>query len=392
MEHISNPELRAFFERHLPPDRLLEVDDHLAGCDACREALEREARVGPAVTTLQVDFAAPEPHLEYAQLLSLAEGRTVPAEVEHHATRCSFCANEVEDLRNFVTETVDVVRTLRVVQPVASGARISRWHLSLIWSGLAAAVLLGAGFYWLGSHHAPPGETTLASLRDGDHELSLDKSGRLHGAEGLEPEQQQAMQTALASGRLAINEPSNFNTRQQETLLGPPVAAPFFKVISPVSQMVIDGRPTFTWEPMPTATGYRVRVYATGYRKIAESPLVHGTAWQATTSLPRGNSLTWTVIAECPKGEVRAPTPPQPEAAFQVIDTDTAAALDRAASSHGSDHLLLAILYARAGVTHEARAQLDQLAAQNPGSKLVDQLKASLNQAAPSPISTNAAQ
>jgi hypothetical protein len=392
MEHISNPELRAFFDRQLPPDRLLEVDDHLAVCLACRAALEREARVGPAVAGLQVDFAATEPHLEYEQLLGLAEGRKVPAEVEHHAKLCSSCAHEVEELRKFVAETDKVSRVFRVVDPVVPRARIARWLPNLIWSGLAAAILLGAGLYWLGSHHAPPGGTTVASLRDGDHELSLDKSGKLHGAEGLEPGQQEAMQTAMASGRLAVNEPSNFTTPQQETLLGAPVAAASFKVISPVGQVVIDDRPTFTWEPMPTANGYRVRVYAAGYRKIAESPLVPGTAWQATTSLPRGNSFTWTVTAESPKGEVRAPAPPQPEAAFQVIDTDTAAALVGAANSHRADHLLLAILYARAGVTNEARAQLDQLAVQNPGSKLVDQLKSSLNQAAPSPIRTNAAQ
>jgi len=232
----------------------------------------------------------------------------------------------------------------------------------------------------------------VASLRDGDYQLSLDKNGQLHGAETLRPDQREALETTLASGRLAVGSASHFNTSQQETMLGAPVTAPLFKVISPVNRVVIDDRPTFAWDPMPSATGYRVRVYAAGYHKIVESPLVHGTSWQTNPSLQRGQTYTWTVTAESPRGEIREPAPPQPEAAFQVVDTHTATTLEQASSSRGTDHLLLAVLYARAGVVDEARIQLDQLAAQNPGSKLVDQLRVSLNQSAPSPISTKAAQ
>jgi hypothetical protein len=392
MEHISNPELRAFAERRLTPDQLLKVDDHLAVCSACRAALEQERLVGHAVSVLQADFASAEPHLEYEQLLSLAEGRKLPAELEHHATHCSSCAYEVEDLRSFVAETAEVSRSFRVVKPAARQGRILKWRPRLVWSALAAAVLLGAGLYWQTSLHTSQTGAAMASLRDGDYQLSLDKSGQLHGAEALQPDQREALQTVLASGRLSVSITPHFAANQQETMLGAPVGAPLFKVISPMNRVVFDDRPTFAWEPMPTATGYRVRVYAAGYRKIAESPIVHGTSWQAITPLQRGQTYTWTVTAESPKGEVHAPAPPQPEAAFQVVDTNTAATLDQASSSRGTDHLLLAVLYARAGAVDEARAQLDMLAAQNPGNKLVDQLKASLNQSAPSPISTNAAQ
>jgi hypothetical protein len=48
-------------------------------------------------------------------------------------------------------------------------------------------------------------------------------------------------------------------------------------------------------------------------------------------------------------------------------------------------------LYARAGAVDEARAQIDTLAAENPDSKLVRQLRASLPQE-PSPIRKNDAQ
>ena len=268
MDHIANPELRAFLDRHLQPVRLLEVDDHLADCPDCRAAMEREARVGNAVASLHADFGSTEPHLKYEQLLSLAEGRQVPTEVAQHGARCSSCAYEVQDLRNFVAETAEVPRSFRVIQPAKSRARILEWRPRPIWSALAAAVLIGAGIYWYASLHTPQSETTIASLNDGDYQLSLDKRGQLHGAEGLEPDQREAIQNALASGRLPVIRPTTVTTNQQETLLGAPVAAPLFKVLSPVGKAVMEDRPTFAWEPMPTATGYRVRVYGAGYHKI----------------------------------------------------------------------------------------------------------------------------
>jgi hypothetical protein len=143
---------------------------------------------------------------------------------------------------------------------------------------------------------------------------------------------------------------------------------------------------------MAAATGYRVRVYASGYRKVAESPLQKALEWHSTIALPRGQVYSWTVTAEGPQGQVRQPAPPQPEAEFQVMAEGAAADLNAAASSHAANHLLLAVLYARAGALNEARAQVDQLAGQNPNSPLVAELRASLDQGVPSPISRNAAQ
>jgi len=49
-------------------------------------------------------------------------------------------------------------------------------------------------------------------------------------------------------------------------------------------------------------------------------------------------------------------------------------------------------LYAKAGAVDEARTELDLLEKENPNSPIVAQLKASLDQATPSPIRTKAAQ
>jgi predicted Zn-dependent protease len=69
-----------------------------------------------------------------------------------------------------------------------------------------------------------------------------------------------------------------------------------------------------------------------------------------------------------------------------------AADIESARRGPANGHLLLAVLYAKAGAVDEARAELDLLAAENPNSPVVKELRASLDQATPSPIKTKAAQ
>ena len=141
------------------------------------------------------------------------------------------------------------------------------------------------------------------SLRDGNLKLSLDKSGQLHGADGLPEKERDALQAALTTGRLEADLPSNLAASKAETMLGDSAAAPLFKVTSPVDRVVSDDRPTFTWESMMRgASGYRVRVYAGGYRKVAESPVLHELSWQSPVALARGENYTWTVTASSSAG------------------------------------------------------------------------------------------
>jgi len=395
MKHLSNPELKAFLKRDLPPASLLEFDDHLAVCPACRAALESEAQAGPLVAHLQRSFVAVGRHLAYEQLRMLAEGEAVPAEAKRHATNCAACMAEVAELRQFVAQVVAMPRAaMGTTRTATAPKRVSFWQSHPVWSGLAAAALLAAvaGGFWRASLHGSPAEAVVASLRDGNSELSLDKSGRLHGAENLAQDEQNALRAALETGRLTANLPANLSGRHAETMLGAPQAIAPFKVLSPMACVTVDQRPTFAWEPMQGAKGYRVRVYGSGYRKVAESPLLSENEWQSAVPLARGESYTWTVTAEGPGGEVREPAPPQPEAGFKIMDGDGADALKRAAQTHAGDPLLLAALYARAGAMNEARLQIDRLAEQNGRSPLVVQLKASLDQDVPSPMKTKAAQ
>jgi hypothetical protein len=77
--------------------------------------------------------------------------------------------------------------------------------------------------------------------------------------------------------------------------------------------------------------------------------------------LPRGRVLNWQVTATVNGSAVRAPQPPAPEARFEVVPADTAAAIDGARAEHPGNHLLLAVLLAKAGALDEVSTELDAL-------------------------------
>jgi hypothetical protein len=267
----------------------------------------------------------------------------------------------------------------------------SPWRSPVLWSGLAAAAVL---LVIVGLYHrqaTPDAANAVASLHDGGAQIFVDRSGQLHGEETASDVYRAQLAAAMQSGKLQVNMPARLLGERTETMLGSPSGPPAFRLLSPVGRVLVTTSPAFQWSALDGAKIYKVTIYSAGYKKIAESPITSGTKWQLMDALPRGDIYTWTVTARGGKGAVVEPAPPQPEAAFKVLETDTAAELQQAVASHPHDALLLAVLYARAGAVDEARAQIDALAAENPDSKLVVQLRTSLLQS-PSPIRTNDAQ
>lgn len=393
--HLSSPELQAFVARELPSAQLLEADDHLAECAACRSALEQHAGAGNGVQQMESVFAAAEPHLEYEQVRLLAERKAVSPEVSLHAASCGACAREVAELRKFAAEVGAMPRATVAATPVVRNNVVpmkpSIWRSPVLWSGLAAAavLLVVVGLYH--QHATPDAVDAIASLHDGGAQIFVDRGGQLHGEETASDAWRAQLAAAMQTGKLEVNVPARLAVERTETMLGSPSGPPAFRLLSPVGRVSVSDRPAFTWNALDGAKTYKVTVYGAGYKKIVESPIVSTTNWQAMDTLPRGAVYTWTVTAEGGKGTVVEPAPPQPEAAFKVLEANAAAELQQAAASHPHDALLLAVLYARAGAVDEARAQIDALAAENPDSKLVAQLRESLLQS-PSPIRTNDAQ
>jgi hypothetical protein len=74
-DHPTDGELREFVGHSLAADRLIALDDHMAGCELCRSRAARLGNVAAHVEELRTDVLALEPHLTEDELDRLATGR-----------------------------------------------------------------------------------------------------------------------------------------------------------------------------------------------------------------------------------------------------------------------------------------------------------------------------
>jgi len=110
-----------------------------------------------------------------------------------------------------------------------------------------------------------------------------------------------------------------------------------------------------------------VAVFDENFEKVMESPALTGTEWEPDRPLPRGRIYNWQVTATIGGKTVHAPTPPAPEARFQVVAQEIADQMEAARRDHPDNHVLLAALYAKAGALADAGRELHLLAAVDPG-------------------------
>jgi len=126
--------------------------------------------------------------------------------------------------------------------------------------------------------------------------------------------------------------------------------------LSPSGVVVETTRPAFIWN---AEKGDRSTVFVlAGDREVARSkPLTTGT-WRAPFDLPRGVTYTWQVEIDR-NGELDViPSLPAQPPQFHILDAATLAEIEAARRHHAADPFFLGIIYARAGMVEEARAEL----------------------------------
>jgi hypothetical protein len=325
--HLSDEQIARYRGRTLAPADLLDADDHLVGCDTCRDRLARTLDTLRAGSRLRASLAT---HLGYEAVVACAEGRGTPEDRQHLA-ECDLCAGEVADLRAFQGELREQPRAV-VEMPARKPwqARISRK-----WLAAAAVVALAAelGFWsWL-NHRARP--AAVASI----------PAVELHAS--VAPFERAAVLDRLIS--------------QPGALLGAGTSAAQFELIAPMATAVTVDRPVFRWKPLGPRATYVVAVFDESFQKVAESPAIAGTEWQPERALPRGVVLNWQVTAHAGGKTVHAPMPPAPEARIEVAPEADAAAIGAARRANPADHLRIASLYVKAGALDEAEAELNQV-------------------------------
>ena len=104
--HLSISQLERFCVSALAEDELTAVALHLAECSECHhrfvEVLKRQIGPGPSTFTLAPEFWFQHEHLDFDQLVGLADDKLDPSTreiIDIHLSTCEKCR---EDVRSFL--------------------------------------------------------------------------------------------------------------------------------------------------------------------------------------------------------------------------------------------------------------------------------------------------
>ncbi|HEY5035643.1 MAG TPA: hypothetical protein VII74_00760, partial [Chthoniobacterales bacterium] len=346
-DHLTSKERGAYWEHTLAPQTLLEVSDHLQKCAQCREELRRErpTTVNPADAVSYEDLVAGmEEDLDPLHRHELAE----------RLTNSPTAAAELADLLQFRDEMNEL--PAQDYAAVTSTFSRSRQWINRGFA-IAAGFALGCGILWLTSTvHRAVG----LSLVDQGRTFTVKSNGEINGLGPIPAHLQQAARDAVLLDK--VDRPPFWSELQgaKETLAGPPAPANPFRVVAPVGSVVESERPVFRWNKDPGATSYRVNLLRRTTGEVTSSPLLAAgtTSWSPNESLSPNEIYEWEVEASR-NGEMlaKAPSPPEPEARFRVLDTATRNSLKALRAKSGGSHLLMGLAYAHAGMRADAERE-----------------------------------
>jgi hypothetical protein len=156
-EHIPKPEIERFSVSALPEQQLETIAKHLAECEACHNALSQTLRSQRGTDglkfTLAPEFLFRHDHLDYEQLVSIAENKLDATEreiIDIHLSTCSTCR---EDIRSFLAFREQIKPELQVRYGPATKEpkprRVSLWNwrrgLAFKPAYIVAIILIGVG-------------------------------------------------------------------------------------------------------------------------------------------------------------------------------------------------------------------------------------------------------
>jgi hypothetical protein len=428
-DHLTDRQIAGYCRKTLMAMDLLEVDDHLAGCDSCREQAIRARQVLRLFATssgdLEIAGAAVDVHPDYEQLVDYIDDELNPLDqrvVEGHIESCIRCAEEADDLRAFKSKLAAAPVTEITAAPrIAAVAfwRQPRYRIAFQVAAAVAAVLLGGVLATLALHGqirelrgqvselqggnsllqqeydtarsdvselqsrvaqlqevqgpAAPNVGSIA-LSDGVDRVTLSKDGVLTGLGSLPAPYVQAVKDALLTRRVETPPELAEVAGKAGALIGGKGEGVSFALQEPVGTAVLTDRPTFRWNSLDGASGYTVTVYDADFNPVAASEPLSATRWRIPKALARGRVYTWQVVASKGTETVKSPTPPAPEARFLIVDQSKAGELERIGRDYKGRHLTLGVIYAEAGLLDDAERELKALSEGNPHSNVARQL------------------
>lgn len=223
------------------------------------------------------------------------------------------------------------------------------------------------------------------AIEDAGKQVEVDRQGNIVGLEGASLQTQEDVKRALQQQIVMAD------IQDSDRLIGPtlglrsgPEKGKTFSLRQPVRTVVQSDRPTFRWTPMPGATSYAVSVIDDSRNKnVVISPSLKETTWTSSTPLTPGHVYRWIVVATLSDGTTLQAPPPSsgkdtPKARFRVLDPKAAGALAAEIQPSGASHLVRSVLYAHAGLLDDAEQELNALAADNPTSITIRNLRDSV--------------
>jgi hypothetical protein len=351
------------------------------------------------------------PHLTFDQTAAYVDSLLNGEErrmIEDHLASCAQCALLTADLRAFRNEIAPELDREYHPQVESKGVAAMRagWRDRMAaalpapfrevprWVYAAPALLLLAAAGWMAwratskqtqpqiVHTSPtpapgppinPASPTpeiapaIVRLNDGGSSLMLDAQGRLTGFDQFPAEYRRMAEDALSNQRAPRSPMLVGLSRPGSPLMGGDDEGRRFAVIEPAGKVLLTDRPAFKWTRFSDADGYVVEVYDEQFNLVSASPLLTDPGWTAP-QLARGQVYSWQVKAMRGGQEFIAPRQTAPQAKFRILDRAAAAEIARARRDYASSHLLLGLLYARAGLLAEAEQEFRALQNANPDS------------------------
>lgn len=429
-EHISNEIFDRYTARKATAAEILKVQTHAAACGKCREKLAQI--VSPEKTFAAVrsnfafdDFEAAPEHLPYEQLEFFIDNKldAVDREIaESHLAVCAECTADLTDLQSY--REIAAAPAATAPNAAVAAAPQSFWNKLFAFGAVGsfapvAAVLLvgvlcGAWFLFrsrlpeiaqfdnnqnaaqsninlangsLIANAAPensppdtvppaeniPTNETFYALNDG--RLTVDEKGSVRGTENLSPAAQNLIRQSLQTGKITVAAHSLGGGGGVLMSEGNADNGVPFGLQTPIGKVIRENRPLLRWKPLKTAASYSVAVVDDQFRVVEESGNLTATTWQPSKPLPRGANYSWQVTAKLADGtEAVSPSSPAPQARFRIIEQNLFDDIGKLEKSGAPSHLALGVLYAKAGLKREARAEFEKLVKENPKSEAARKL------------------
>jgi hypothetical protein len=429
--HLSNEVVERFHTQALAGGDKAVIYDHILGCESCRLRIVNPRAQSIAVAAMTAHLLpqdAEEPyHLDYETIEAFVDDKLDPIDrsaAKLHLEDCAECSAEIEDLRESLATMKAASR-----QQLASWTKVEtpprtaiKFTVPVRIAAMVAIAALGALMVfviWRWKSSGPtqvPGtdrtaETkptpnsspitpslgpspaivtppklvenpptkglnempapTVAALKDGAHEISIDQAGNVIGAPALSTDSQRTLKAALTGESLVRPTVLDDVATAEESVRAPTGNEERIRILSPTRTVILQDKPTLRWTPSTTADAYRIEIADESFRRVDHNDelLASTQSWTPTVRLARGQIYTWTIRAVSKGGE---PSQLTSQGKFKILSEDKVREWNRLRSANS--HLALGLFYAREGMIADAEREFGILLKANPDSAVAKKL------------------